>query len=150
MRIVHVQTSLPAGILGLAAAAAEEGVHNVRRLIESWDNGTQRFDQDGAALFAAVDGAALTGIGGVKPETSADEFAMRMHRFYVHPAYRRRGLGKRIAGEVMAHALSHATLLTCNARASDAAAPFWEALGFAKADASSYTHIFRAGTNIRS
>jgi GNAT superfamily N-acetyltransferase len=72
---------------------------------------------------------------------------MRMHRFYVHPSYRRLGLGSRLAREVMTHALSHASVLICNARASAAAAPFWEALGFAKADGISYTHIFRAGMN---
>lgn len=138
---------LPAGISALAEAAAAEGVRNVRMLITAWEAGEQRFDRDGAALFAATDGEVIAGIGGVKPETGAGESAMRMHRFYVHPSYRRLGLGKRIAQAVMSHALMHAPLLTCNARASLAAAPFWLSLGFAPVDSASYTHIFRTGMN---
>jgi GNAT superfamily N-acetyltransferase len=147
MQILRVDDRLPPGLEGLAQAAAAEGVRNVRRLIENWESGAQRFDQDGAALFAAVDGETVAAIGGVRRETDTDESAMRMHRFYVDPSYRRLGLGSRLAREVMTHALSHASVLTCNARASAAAAPFWEALGFAKADGISYTHIFRAGMN---
>jgi GNAT superfamily N-acetyltransferase len=147
MQILRVHHRLPPGLESLAAAAAAEGVRNVRLLIENWESGAQRFDHAGAALFAAVDGETAAAIGGVRRETDTDESAMRMHRFYVHPSYRRLGLGSRLAREVMAHALRHASVLTCNARASEAAAPFWEALGFAEADGISYTHIFRAGMN---
>jgi GNAT superfamily N-acetyltransferase len=147
MQILRMHHRLPPGVESLAAVAAAEGVRNVRLLIENWESGAQRFDQVGAALFAAVDGETTAAIGGVRRETDTDESAMRMHRFYVHPSYRRLGLGSRLAREVMAHALSHASVLTCNARASEAAAPFWEALGFAIADGISYTHIFRAGMN---
>lgn len=146
-QIQRVGASLPAGIDHLAGAAEAEGVRNVRRLIDDWACGAQRFDQDGAALFAAVDGGILAAIGGVKREAGAGGSAMRMHRFYVHPSYRRLGLGSRIAQAAMRHALMHGSVLTCNARASSAAAPFWEALGFDPVDSAGYTHIFRAGTN---
>lgn len=147
MQIIRIETELPSAIADLARVASEEGVRNVCMLMDAWQNGSQRFDRDGAALFAAVDESALAGIGGVKCETDAGESAMRMHRFYVHPAYRRLGLGKRIARDVMSHALMHAPLLTCNARASEAAEPFWLSLGFARVDSASYTHIFRIRTN---
>lgn len=147
MHVVRVEDALPSGVVELAAAASAEGVRNVRLLLDAWEDGTQRFDRDDAALFAAFVDGKLAGIGGVRRETGTDESAMRMHRFYVHPAYRRLGLGKRIAQAVMTHALTHASLLTCNARASDSAAPFWEALGFARRDAIGHTHIFRTGTN---
>ena len=147
LEIVRLSAQLPDGISELTRTAAAEGVRNVVRLVEDWESGAQRFDREGAALFAAYDGGALAGIGGVKPETAAGESAMRMHRFYVHPAYRRLGIGNRIAREVMNHALTHASLLTCNARASAAGPPFWEALGFARCDGNGYTHIFRAGMN---
>ncbi len=147
MRIERVQRELPPDIGSLASAAAREGVRNVSMLIAAWEAGEQRFDVDGAALFAASDGDALAGIGGVKRETEVAESAMRMHRFYVHPLYRRRGAGGRLAQTVMDHALSHASVLTCNARATPLAAPFWESMGFVKAEADGYTHIFRTGMN---
>lgn len=145
--IERVGAELPDGFGKLADAANAEGVRNMALLMVAWESGAQRFDADGAALFAAMDEGRCAGIGGVRRETGAGESAMRMHRFYVHPAYRRLGIGKRIAEAVMAHALMHASLLTCNARASMAAAPFWLSLGFAPVDSASYTHIFRIRTN---
>jgi len=145
--ILRVGTALPAGVTRLAEAAAAEGVRNMQKLVADWQSGAQRFDAGAAALFAAIEQGDLAGVGGVKPETGAGESAMRMHRFYVHPSYRRLGIAKRIAHAAMSHALMHAPLLTCNARASEAAAPFWMALGFAPVDAAGYTHIFRIGTN---
>lgn len=147
MRIERVGHELPRGMGHLEEAAASEGVRNVSKLIAAWDAGEQRFDLEGAALFAAMDGDVLSGVGGVKRETVLAESAMRMHRFYVHPLYRRRGTGRRLAQTVMDHALSHASVLTCNARATPVAAPFWEAMGFVKAEADGYTHIFRIGIN---
>lgn len=144
--ILRVGADLPAGMERLVEAAAAEGVRNMQKLVTDWQGGAQRFDAGGAALFAAIEQGELAGVGGVKPETGAGESAMRMHRFYVHPAYRRLGIGKRIARAAMSHALVHAPLLTCNARASAGAAPFWVSLGFVPVDSAGYTHIFRAGT----
>lgn len=144
--VIRVGQHLPPGMATLAEAAALEGVRNVGKLIAAWETREQRFDRDGAALFAAFVDKDLAGIGGVKREADADESAMRMHRFYVHPMYRRQGVGRVLADAAMAQGLASAALLTCNARASAAAAVFWEALGFARCDAAGYTHIFRAGT----
>ncbi|WP_353255524.1 GNAT family N-acetyltransferase [Hyphomonas sp.] len=126
---------MPRGIGGRAEAEASEGVRNVSTLIAAWHAGEQRFDLVGAALFAAMDGDVLAAVGGVKRETALAESALRMHRFCVHPMYRRPGMGRDLAQTVMDHALSDASGLTCNARATPLAAPFWEALGFLKAEA---------------
>ena len=146
MQVIRVGQHLPPGMATLAEAAARVDVRNVGKLIAAWESGEQRFVRDGAALFAAFVGNDLAGIGGVKREAGAGESAMRMHRFYVHPMYRRQGAGRLLADAAMAQGLASAALLTCNARASAAAAVFWEALGFARCDAAGYTHIFRAGT----
>jgi GNAT superfamily N-acetyltransferase len=143
LEIVRVSGTLPDAIDVLEAAAAQEGVRNVGMLVAGWASGAQRFDRGGAALFAALHAGTLAGIGGVKPETEAGESAMRMHRFYVHPSYRRDGVGRALAGAVMTHALTYVRVLTCNARATPAAGPFWEAMGFARVESSGYTHLFR-------
>lgn len=141
--IVPVQVELPADIELLAAAADAEGVPNMRKLISAWRSGEQRFDRNGAALFAAYAGRGLAGVGGVKPELNLVEPAMRMHRFFVHPSCRRLGIGRRLAQAVMTHALSQVEVLTCHAHASSAAAPFWESLGFQAVNHPHFTHLFR-------
>ncbi len=141
--ILRVELRLPADLESLAAAAEAEGVLNIRKLISAWHRGEQRFDQNGAALFAARSDGVLAGVGGVKPEEHLVEPAMRMHRFYVHPSSRRLGIGRRLAQAVMTHALSQVSVLTCNARASSAAAPFWESLGFVPVNHAHCTHLFR-------
>jgi GNAT superfamily N-acetyltransferase len=103
---------LPRGIGGLAEAEASEGIRNVSMPIAARDAGEQRFDLVCAALFAAMD----SDVVGVKRETALAESARRMHRFYVHPMYRRPGMGRDLAQTVMDHALSHASGLNCNAR----------------------------------
>lgn len=141
--ILRVELRLPADIELLAEAADAEGVGNMRKLISAWHSGEQRFDQRGAALFAARSDGVLAGVGGVKPEENLAESAMRMHRFYVHPSFRRLGIGRRLAHVAMTSALSQASLLTCHARASSAAAPFWESLGFVPVNHENFTHLFR-------
>lgn len=141
--IVRVQVELPEDIELLAEAADAEGVPNVRKLISAWRSNEQRFDQNGAALFAAHVQGRLAGVGGVKAELNLVEPAMRMHRFFVHPSYRRLGVGRRLAQAAMTHALSQVGVLTCHARASSAAAPFWESLGFVTVNQPHFTHLFR-------
>lgn len=114
-------------------------------LAEGWQLGVQRFDRDGAALFGAFDGACLVGVGGVTPETGYSEPAMRMRRFYVLPAARRSGAGRLLAQAAMEQGFEHAAVLTCNARATPAAGPFWEAMGFTPVSRPDITHICRRG-----
>lgn len=144
MDIAAIRGELPHSFAALAEAAAQERVRNVGLLQREWESGVQRFDAGGAALFGAFENGVLTGIGGVTPETGLAEPAMRMRRFYVLPASRRSGTGRALASAAMAHGLLTAPLLTCNARATPLAAPFWEAMGFRPVRAPGYTHIYRA------
>lgn len=143
MKIVRVAGSLPDGFERLILAARAEGVRNLDRLKQQWASHEQRFDRDGAALFAAYVDDELIGLGGVTPETGLAEPAMRMRRFYIHPVYRRKGHGGELARAVMDYGLSVTPLLTGNARATPQAGPFWEALGFRQEYLPNITHIYR-------
>jgi GNAT superfamily N-acetyltransferase len=136
--MIRVERSvlLPPGIQGLRNAADAEGVRNMALLVDGWP--TQRFDGPGEALFAAYDGETLTGVGGVTRETDAP--AMRMRRLYVLPIARRQGAGRLLADAMIAKGFESADLLTCNARATPLAAPFWEKMGFMRVDAPGWTH----------
>lgn len=141
--IGRVVETLPDGFDVILEAAASEGVRNMARLAQQWASGEQRFDEPGALFAALVDGD-LAGVGGLTVETRAGEPAMRMRRLYVLPMFRRFGVGRRLAGAMMQQGFQAAPLLTVNAAASDAAGPFWEAMGFERTDAlPGATHALR-------
>lgn len=141
IQIVRVLDVLPEGFTGLRAEAAAEGVRNMDLLAEQWASGANRFDSDDEALFAAFAGGDLAGVGGVSAE--ADGTAMRMRRLYVAPAFRRGGVGRVLATAMIQQGLQGRPLLTVNAAASVAAAPFWESMGFVRASRPGATHELR-------
>lgn len=142
VQIVRVVEALPEGFEALCAAARAEGVRNMDALAEQWADG-RGFAEPGALFAAFVEGE-LAGVGGVTPQASLAEPAMRMRRLYVAPSFRRAGVGQALAGAMIQQGLQAARLLTSNARASEAAGPFWEAMGFERIEADGFTHQLRA------
>lgn len=130
-------------IASLADQAAAEHIRYVALLTADWASGVRRFTGEGEALFADYVEGGLTGLGGVSREPWPGVAAMRMRRFYVSPTHRRAGVGRALAGACMQQGLQAAPMLTLNARASAAAGPFWEALGFWRDEPCGWTHIFR-------
>ena len=95
---------------------------------------------DCPCVFHSVE---ATGAFDFMVEAGLAEPAMRMRRLYVRPAFRRTGLATRLAGAMMQQGFQAAPLLTVNAGASEAAAPFWAAMGFAAVDWPGVTHALR-------
>lgn len=142
IQLVRVFDDLPEGFETLREAADREGVRNMATLAEQWRDGSQRFADPGALFAAFIDGE-LAGIGGVTPQAGLPEPAMRMRRLYVAPVFRRAGVGQALAGAMIQQSLQAASLLTSNARASEAAGPFWEAMGFERVEADGHTYQLR-------
>ena len=140
--LTRIVETLPESFSRLADAAAAEGVRNMAALAAQWADGTMRFEDPGALFAAFVDGE-LAGVGGVTLEGGLAEPAMRMRRLYIAPVFRRRGVGQALAGAMIQQGLQQARLLIANARASAAAPPFWEAMGFAPVVARDHTHELR-------
>ena len=136
-----VRHALPPGFDALRADALAEGHRLLERLAAEWDAG-QRFDGDGEALLVAWHGDALAGIGGVTqdPGTSG---ALRMRRFYVRPAHRRRGTARALAGVLLREARRTGRPVLVNA-GTPAAPAFWEALGFVPDPGGGHTHRLAA------
>ena len=68
--------------------------------------------------------------------------ALRVRRFYVGPTARRTGIATALATRLLDLAQPHTSTVTCNAGASDAAAPFWESMGFERtATIAGVTHL---------
>ena len=132
----------PDGLSELIAENEADRLRFVRRLVEEWHGGRNRFDRPGEALFAAVEGVRVVGVCGlnVDPYTPAPGVG-RVRHLYVLAALRRQGVGRRLVQAVVAAARGHFRLLRLRT-ASATAARFYEALGFraCREDADS-THV---------
>lgn len=137
--VTDVRPDMPAALGALATMADSEGIRNVSFVVERWNDGGQRFDGPSEALLAAVVDGEVVAVGGL---TSCPhvEGALRVRRFYVAPAWRRRGVATALARELIESARGSTQVVTCNAQASEAAGPFWESLGFVPSPIDGITH----------
>ena len=140
----QVLISLPDGFDEVLYSSLKTDVRNMTLLFQRWNSGTERFDKEGEALYAARIDHKLVGIAGTTREPDYCEPAMRMRRLYVLPQYRRRGVARILAQKCMETGLKVAPILTCNAKASLAAGPFWLSLGFSEIDLPNITHIYNS------
>ncbi len=144
LQLVRIFDDLPDGFDDLVAEASGEGVRNMALLAEGWTAGA-RFQDDGEALLAAFLVGELAGIGALGVEPASSEPARRLRRFYVRPTMRRRSVATALASALIHEGFDSVGLLTVNARASEAAGPFWEAQGFVADTGGPWTHVMRKG-----
>ncbi len=138
--LARVRGDLPSGFDTMQAEARAEGYRMLDKLADEWEARGARFEREGEALLAAYQDGSLAGIGGLTLEPAIPG-AFRMRRFYVRARYRRSGIGRKLAAELLASAIrAGRTVIVNAARGSD---PFWEALGFAPDCRDGYTHILR-------
>lgn len=149
-RLIRVHQIDPLAWAPLLAAAEAEGWRMLRRLMDEWRSGANRYEQPGESLWAWIDanGQAIA-VGGLNVEPAPGRPGTgRMRRFYVHPAWRSHGLARRLVNAVLASAQGHFSRLHVNCE-SDGSAAFWAHCGFAPVDArreplerpARYTHV---------
>jgi GNAT superfamily N-acetyltransferase len=139
MRLERVITELPAGFDVLRAEARAQGYRHVDRLADEWRAGTMRFDREGEALIAAHLGGDLSGLGGLTIDPFQRD-ALRMRRFYVRAAFRRNGIGRAIAENLLVRARRFGRKVTVNAGVGSER--FWQSLGFVADARNGHNHIF--------
>ncbi|QIO49928.1 GNAT family N-acetyltransferase [Rhizobium leguminosarum bv. trifolii] len=137
--IRRLRDRLPQEIADLESEARREGYRHVARLIDEWSIGDNRFERDGERLLGAYVDDALVGIGGMTVD-AAMSAALRMRRFYIRPAMRGRGIGRMLALALLDHARPCCGVVTVHA-GNDAAARFWESLGFQPHGRDGHTHL---------
>ena len=117
----------------LVSSARAENFRGLLRLRDGWQDGSNRFAEQGEALFAARLGAALVGLGGVNrdPFTTAEGVG-RLRHLYVSPACRRRGVGRALVAAILAHAKAHFRTVRLRTDRVEANT-FYLALGFNRA-----------------
>lgn len=134
-----IRDRLPQEIANLETDARQEGHLHITRLIGDWSAGAVRFERDGERLLAAYVAEGLAGIGGMTIEPTMSG-ALRMRRFYIRPAMRRRGIGRMLALSLLDHARPCCSIVTVHV-GNDAAAKFWESLGFQPRARNRYSHV---------
>ena len=118
----------------LVVESQREGFAFVRRLVNEWESGDNRFDRPGEALFAAVADGRVVGVCGlnVDPYLPGGRVG-RVRHLYVAAAFRRRGIGAGLVEAVIRTA--HGTFDRLRLRTdSEPAARFYESLGFRRTD----------------
>jgi len=138
IRLERIIDALPAGFPALRDEAYAEGYRMLDTLADEWTSGATRFDRPGEALYAAYVGDRLAGIGGLTQEPAITD-ALRMRRFFVALAYRRRRVGRALVTALLGDARRHGRAVTCNAAGGSES--FWEALGFAPDRRDGRTHL---------
>lgn len=126
----------------LVEESERAGLRFVRRLIEEWASGANRFDRPGETLVAAWLDGGLVGVCGlnVDPYAAAPGVG-RVRHLYVLAAHRRHGVGERLVAAIVAAA--RGPFHTLRLRTTNpAAARLYERLGFrATGDVADCTHV---------
>jgi len=127
---------------GLLADSERAGSRIVRRLVDEWRSGVNRFDRPGEALFGAwVDGQ-LIGVCGLNIDPyAADDRVGRVRHLYVSSARRGHGVGRRLVAHVVRAARGRFDVLYLRTN-SPAAARLYESAGFDVCrESDAYTHV---------
>ena len=114
----------------LIPAARQESFGALERLRADWLAGANRFSAPGEGLYIARVQGRLIGVCGLNRDPySADAGIGRLRRLYVHPGFRRNGVGRALVERVMVD--SRACFHTYQLRTVDPqASAFYQALGF--------------------
>ncbi|MDD5263775.1 MAG: GNAT family N-acetyltransferase [Candidatus Bipolaricaulis sp.] len=118
------------------------GYRFLRRLVEEWQGGTNRFEGPGEALFVARVEGRLVGVCGLNRDPYASEPRVgRVRHLYVAQEWRGRGVGAALVRHVIQEARGAFDVLRL--RAADGAAGFFFArLGFVPtSDIPGCTHL---------
>ncbi|GGA34999.1 GNAT family N-acetyltransferase [Psychrobacillus lasiicapitis] len=127
----------------LIQESEKEGYRFVSRLASEYEDGTNRFSEQGEALFGAWDGEELVAIGGLNRNTkSKDASAARLQRAYTLPSYRRKGIGSELFNALFVHARGQFNEITTKTESAKADA-FYRANGFQFDERSpDITHVY--------
>jgi len=113
----------------------------VRRLVDEWRDGSNRFDRPGEALFGAWLDGRLVGVCGLNVDPYAgDDRVGRLRHLYVLSASRRLGVGRALMAEVLAAARERFETLRLSTT-NPAAARLYESFDFRPMTARDCTHV---------
>lgn len=129
LRIERI-TVLPADLGDLIRLSLRDDFRALQRMREDWVSGSNRFDRPGEALFEARVGSRLIGLCGLNrdPYMQAPKVG-RVRHLYVHPDFRRRGVGRLLVSKIVECASRSFVRVRLRTSGADAD-QFYVAIGF--------------------
>jgi ribosomal protein S18 acetylase RimI-like enzyme len=145
--IVRIHDLLSDRFAELLAESEQAGFRFVRRLVEEWQSGMNRFTRPGEALFAAVLGGRVVGVCGLNVDPYASCTSVgRVRRLNVLSAFRRQGVGRQLVQEVIAASSGCFHSLRLRTETAEASR-LYSALGFQECmSVPDCTHVMELGT----
>jgi GNAT superfamily N-acetyltransferase len=117
-------------LIDLLIESEASGYQFVRRVVNEWQSGVNRFSRPGEALFAAQTGGRIIGVCGLSIDPYLDNPRIgRIRNVYVLAQYRGRGIGRRLVERAIAAARDHFNLLRLREEEAGPAR-LYESLGF--------------------
>src|SRR5882672_1598423 len=139
--IDKLQDVSPDRVGDLLVDSEAAGSRIVRRLMDEWADGTNRFERPGESLFAAWVVGRLVGVCGLNVDPYAgDDRIGRVRHLYVLNAARRLGVGRALMAEIVGAARGRFGTLRLST-SNPAAARLYESLGFLPMTADHCTHL---------
>jgi GNAT superfamily N-acetyltransferase len=116
------------GLDALSDAALAEGFGFLRRLMQDWASGANRFDQPGEQLIGAFAGTHLLGVCGLNRDPYLRSQGVgRLRHLYVAPGHRRHGIATALVRPLLGTGDFHQLRLRTD---TAEAAAFYLRLGF--------------------
>lgn len=128
---------LPSDFGALRDLSVREGFGMLPRLERQWAEG-KRFQRPGEILLGGFADGQLVAVGGLTQTQNSD--TLRVRRVYVHPDFRRQGLGHRLMQALIRHAESLPVRELELFTDTEAGAQFYESLGFVPVAEEGTTH----------
>jgi ribosomal protein S18 acetylase RimI-like enzyme len=129
------------GLQALVAESERQGFRFVRRLLDEWSSGVNRFGRPGEVLFAARAGDDVVGVCGLTVDPHAGDLRTgRVRHLYVLVPYRRAGVGEHLVADVIEAARGRFTRLHVRTTSAPAAR-LYERLGFRPRPGAHHSHV---------
>ena len=132
---------LPADVQRLLTESEQAGMRLVRRLVDEWRDGSNRFDRPGEVLFGAWLDERLVGVCGLNVDPYVNDPQIgRVRHLYVLVEARRNGVARALMAEIFAAARGRFPTLRLSTW-NPAAARLYESLGFRSVTERDCTHV---------
>lgn len=130
-RIEKIEDLQAIDLSKLVEESEAEGYRFVRRLVDQYADGTNRFDQPGEVLYGVREAnGEIVAIGGLNRDPYAGKAGVgRLRRIYICEKVRRQGIGTRLLNAILDHAGEHFNEVVVRTDSSTADA-FYRANGF--------------------
>ncbi|MDQ0887859.1 GNAT superfamily N-acetyltransferase [Paenibacillus sp. V4I9] len=128
----------------LVEESMSEGFRHLKRLVTDYEDGTNKFDLDGEALFLAIKNGDIVGICGLNQAPHSENIEIgRVRRMYVSPSVRRFGIWRMLMDSVIAEARNYYQILVLKTD-NPVADLFYRSIGFSvKDDSENDTHLLQ-------